>query len=52
MNIGCSFGERKSNTDKKGKVDSSYLQETWRFNKDGKANFMFNTGGQAAPPKK
>lgn len=27
--------------DKKGKADSFYLQETWRFNKAGKADLMF-----------
>jgi len=38
--------------DKKGKVDSSYLQETWRFNNDGKADLMFQYRQAAAPPKK
>ena len=28
-------------TDKKGKVDTASLQETWRFNKAGKVDFMF-----------
>jgi hypothetical protein len=32
---------KEIDTDKKGKVDSVYLQETWRFNKDGKADLMF-----------
>jgi len=39
-------------TDKKGKVDSSNIQETWRFNNDGKANLMFQYMQAAAPPKK
>ncbi|HMK25344.1 MAG TPA: hypothetical protein VK483_04880 [Chitinophagaceae bacterium] len=37
--------------DQKGKVDSFYLQETWRFNKDGKANLMYQFKSAAAPPK-
>jgi len=28
-------------TFKDGKTDSSFLQETWRFNKDGKADLMY-----------
>jgi hypothetical protein len=28
-------------TDSKGKTDTISLQETWRFNKEGKADFMF-----------
>lgn len=31
---------KEIDTDKKGKVDSFNLQETWRFNKDGKADLM------------
>lgn len=42
---------KEVDTDKKGKLDSSYLQETWRFNKDGKADLMFQYR-QAAPPQK
>lgn len=38
--------------DKKGKADSSYLQETWRFNNDGKADLMFQYRQAGAPPKK
>lgn len=42
----------EKDTDKKGKVDSFYLQETWRFNKDGKADLMFQYRQAGAPPKK
>ncbi|MGH2649356.1 MAG: hypothetical protein ACRDE8_17380 [Ginsengibacter sp.] len=43
---------KEIDTDKKGKVDSSYIQETWRFNKDGKADLMFQYRQAATPPKK
>ena len=43
---------KEVDTDKKGKVDSSYLQETWRFNNDGKADLMFQYRQAATPPKK
>jgi hypothetical protein len=39
-------------THKNGKVDSVYLQETWRFNKDGKANLMYQFAASPNPPKK
>ncbi len=41
-------------TDKKsGKVDSVALQETWRFNKDGKVDLIFQySRALPAPPKK
>lgn len=39
-------------TYKNGKVDSTHLQETWRFNQDGKANLVFQYKRPAAPPKK
>ena len=39
-------------THKNGKVDSVYLQETWRFNKDGKANLMYQFASSPNPPKK
>jgi hypothetical protein len=42
---------KEVDTDKKGKVDSSQLQETWRFNKDGKTDLMFQYK-QAIPPRK
>ena len=38
-------------TDKKGKVDSVHLQETWRFDKEGKADLMFQFSAKANPPK-
>jgi len=38
-------------THKDGKVDSVYLQETWRFNKDGKADLMFQFSAKTTPPK-
>jgi hypothetical protein len=31
---------KETSTDKKGKTDSIYLQESWRFNKDGKIDLM------------
>lgn len=37
--------------DKQGKVDSFYLQETWRFNKQGKADLMYQFKAAGAPPK-
>jgi hypothetical protein len=42
---------KEIDTDKKGKVDSFYLQETWRFNKDGKANLMYQFRASATAPK-
>jgi hypothetical protein len=42
----------EKNTDKKGKVDSSYLQETWRFTDDGKIDRVYQFRAAAAPPKK
>ena len=38
-------------TYKNGKVDSTDLQETWRFNDAGKANLFFQYKRPAAPPK-
>ena len=43
---------KEIDTDKKGKVDSFYLQETWRFNKDGHADLFYQFKQAAAPPKK
>jgi hypothetical protein len=37
------------NTDKQGKVDSVGLQEIWRFNKDGKIDFMSQHGQVLKP---
>ena len=42
----------ETNTDKKGKVDSSYLQETWRLNNDGKVDLVYQFRAAAKPPKK
>lgn len=36
----CIWGT-EVNTDKKGKIDSVHLQETWRFNKDGKIDLLY-----------
>jgi len=47
----CVWG-METNTDKKGKVDSFYLQETWRLNKDGKADLVYQFKAAAMPPKK
>lgn len=43
---------KEVDTDKKGKVDSFYLQETWRFNKDGKTDLLYQFRSAAKPPKK
>ncbi|MEP6597626.1 MAG: hypothetical protein ABJA71_16850 [Ginsengibacter sp.] len=43
---------KEIDTDKKGKIDSFYLQETWRFNKAGKANLFFQYKQAAVPSKK
>ena len=43
---------KEVDTDKGGKIDSFYLQETWRFNKNGKANLFYQFRGEATPPKK
>jgi hypothetical protein len=40
----------ETDTDKKGKVDSFYLQETWRLNSAGKIDLLFQYK-QAAPKK-
>lgn len=37
-------------TDKQGKVDSIGLQETWRFNKDGKIDLLYQFGRSLVPP--
>ena len=43
---------KEVDTDKKGKKDSSQLQETWRFNKDGKADLLYQFRQSILPPKK
>ena len=42
----------ETDTYKNGKVDSTHLQETWRFNPDGKADLVFQYKRPATPPKK
>ena len=39
-------------THKNGKVDSTELQETWRFTADGKANLLFQYSRPAGPVKR
>jgi hypothetical protein len=39
-------------TNPKGKIDSSYYQETWRLNKDGKVDRFYQYEQKTAPPKK
>jgi len=38
--------------DKNGKIDSFYLQETWRFNKDGKTDLLYQFRQAIQPVKK
>lgn len=42
---------KEINTYKDGKIDSSYIQETWRLNKDGKIDALYQFRAAAAPPK-
>jgi hypothetical protein len=42
----------ETTTAKNGKVDSVDLQETWRLNKDGKVNLLFQFSRATAPPKR
>ena len=42
---------KEVDTDKKGKKDSAFVQETWRFNNDGKADLMFQYRQDAVPKK-
>jgi hypothetical protein len=42
----------EKDTHKNGKVDSVYLMETWRFNKDGKADLLYQFDQAAAPMRK
>jgi len=39
-------------TNKKGKKDSTQLQETWRFDNDGKVNLLYQFSAKAPKPKK
>ena len=41
----------ETDTYKNGKVDSTNLQETWRFNQAGKADLVFQYRRPATPPK-
>ena len=41
---------KEINTDTKGKIDTAYLMETWRINKDGKADMLLQY--DRAPRKK
>ncbi|MES1226805.1 MAG: hypothetical protein ABUT20_65635, partial [Bacteroidota bacterium] len=43
---------KETDTDKKGKEVSFYLQETWRFNKEGKANLVYQFKATPPPPPK
>lgn len=43
---------KEVDTYKNGKKDSTHIQETWRFNKDGKADLFYQFKAAAAPPKK
>lgn len=42
----------EKDTHKDGKVDSVYLQETWRFNAGGKADLLYQYNAKPAPAKK
>lgn len=46
----CIWGTEVS-TSKAGKIDSVYLQEVWRFNKDGKIDYMSQYSQPALPRK-
>jgi hypothetical protein len=39
-------------TDAKGKKDSAQIQETWRLNKDGKADLLYQYEQKNPPPVK
>jgi len=45
------WGEERL-TDKKGKKDSSSLQEAWRLNKDVKVDLVYQYRARLSPPKK
>ncbi|MDP9040486.1 MAG: hypothetical protein M3N30_00795 [Bacteroidota bacterium] len=42
----------ETDTHKNGKIDSVHLQETWRMNKEGKADLLLQYMRPAVPPKK
>ena len=43
---------KEIDTHKDGKIDSFYLQETWRFNKSGKIDLLFQYMQKSPPAKK
>jgi hypothetical protein len=43
---------KEIDTHKDGKVDSFYLQETWRFNSNGKVDLLYQYMAKPMPPKK
>lgn len=45
------WGTEKT-TSKDGKIDSTSLQETWRLNKDGKVDLLYQFAAKTTPPKK
>ena len=47
----CVWG-KEIDTHKDGKVDSFYLQETWRFNNAGKVDLVYQFIQKSPPPKK
>ena len=46
----CIWG-KETNTDKKGKTDSMFLQETWRFNNNGKIDLLLQQARVLKPAK-
>jgi hypothetical protein len=50
-NLALIWGEERI-TDKKGKKDSSAVQEVWRLNKDGKVDLVLQYRKKLATPKK
>ena len=43
---------KEVSTNKKGKIDSTFLHEIWRLNKDGKADLLFQLSAPLAPSTK
>lgn len=41
----------ETTTDKKGKIDSTNLQETWRLDNNGKINLVYQYAAKTATPK-
>lgn len=46
----CAWGTEVY-TDKTGKTDSTHIQETWRFNKNGKIDLLYQYSRMAKPKK-